>query len=87
MGIDIPFTLHGGKKNKSFRLFNNEQLDMNYKLNNLSFLSLIDRITKTNQQQESYIKASNSKKYYEELKTKKSKNLEKKKKKKKKTLN
>jgi len=48
MGIDIPFTLHGGKKNKSFRLFNNEQLDMNYKLNNLSFLSLIDRITKTN---------------------------------------
>ena len=47
MGIDIPFTMNGGKKDKSFRLFNNEQLDMNYKLNNISLLSIIDKITGT----------------------------------------
>jgi hypothetical protein len=70
MGIDIPFTMNGGKKDKSFRLFNNEQLDMNYKLNNISFLSIIDKITGVKQNSDAYLKASDTKKYYEDIKTK-----------------
>ena len=69
------------KKNKSFVLFNNEQLDMNYKLNNLSFLSIIDKITSKNNNDESYLKASNSQKYYNELKLNDKKKMKKKNKK------
>mgnify|MGYP005992037785 CR=1 FL=1 len=77
MGVDIPFVINGGKKNnnkkdQTFQLFDSEQLDINFKFNNLSLLSMIDKITQKQDQttNNQFMKGSETEEYYKELKLK-----------------
>ena len=71
MSLKIPFIKTGGNKNK-INLFDNDQLDLNFKLKNLSLLSLINEVIESNDQSD-LVKASDTKKYYMDLENKNAK--------------
>lgn len=79
MSLKIPFIKNGGNK-KKINLFDNEQLDLNFKLKNLSLLSLVNKLVESNSMSNDLVKASDTKEYYMNLqndkakKTKKNKN-------------
>ena len=67
----------GGNKN-IFKLFDDNQLNINYKISTISFLKMFENMMKKNNRNNIsnnvsnniYNKGSESKKYYEQLKTK-----------------
>jgi len=71
----------GGNKN-IFKLFDNNQLNVNYKISTISFLKMFENMIKKNNRnnisnnvsnnisKNIYNKGSETKKYYEQLKTK-----------------
>ena len=67
----------GGNKN-IFKLFDNNQLNINYKISTISFLKMFENMMKKNNNnnisnnfsKNIYNKGSETKKYYEQLKTK-----------------
>ena len=76
--MNIPFINKnkGGNKN-IFTLFDNKQLNTNYKISTISFLKMFESILKKNNRnnfnsnsKNIYIKGSETKKYYEQLKIK-----------------
>ena len=72
MSLKIPFIKNGGNK-KKINLFDNEQLDINFKLKNLSLLSLINKLVETNSVSNELVKASDTKEYYMNLQNEKAK--------------
>ncbi len=65
MKVKIPFIMNGGD-NKN--IYNNEQLELNFKLQNLTLLGMIDKLTKQQDESDNLIKASNTKEYYKKIK-------------------
>ncbi len=55
-----------GGDNKN--IYNNEQLELNFKLQNLTLLGMIDKLTKQQDESDNLIKASNTKEYYKKIK-------------------
>ena len=71
--INIPFTnkISGGAKN-TFRLLNDKQLNINYKISTLSLLKVLEYLVNNKKEKKSdnkinFEKGSNSKKYYMKL--------------------
>ena len=73
--LNIHFTNKniGGNKN-IFKLFDDNQLNINYKISTISFLKMFENMMKKNDRnnisKNIYNKGSETKKYYEQLKTK-----------------
>ena len=71
MKVKIPFIMNGGD-NKN--IYNNDQLDLKFKLKNLSLLGIIDKLTNgtimtnDNSINDNLIKASDTKEYYKKIK-------------------
>ena len=66
--MKIPFVMNGGKNTN---IFTENQLDLNFKLKNLNLFKIVNKLT-NDDDDDSMIKASETKKYYENLnKTKK----------------
>jgi len=61
--MKVPFVMSGS--NKNINLFNNDQLDINFTLQNLGLFKIIDKMT--NEKDIEFMKGSESKEYYEKL--------------------
>ena len=63
--VKIPFIMNGGD-NKN--IYNSEEIELNFKLQNLTLLGIIDKLTKKKEEEDkdthTLIKASNTKDYY-----------------------
>ena len=77
MKVKVPFIMNGGDP-KKVNLFNNDQLDINFKLKNISLLNSINNILLSNNKQDDLIKASETKEYYKNLENKENKKINKK---------
>lgn len=77
MKVKVPFIMNGGDP-KKFNLFNNDQLDINFKLKNISLLNSINNILLSNNNKDDLIKASETKEYYKNLENKENKKINKK---------
>ena len=77
MKVKVPFIMNGGDP-KKINLFNNDQLDINFKLKNISLLNSINNILLSNNKQDDLIKASETKEYYKNLENKENKKINKK---------
>lgn len=64
--MKIPFIVNGGNKSN---IFNEKQLDLNFKINSLNLLDIVHKLSNNNDNI-NIIKASETKKYYEKLKKK-----------------
>ena len=66
--LNLPFIMNGGKKSN---IFNEEQLDLTFKLKNIGLLNVINKLTTNDDSKINILKASDTKNYYKNLNKKK----------------